>query len=168
MEAATNSHSPFIGTETIKTDHHLEKCVCTERRRKKGFSSTIKAMLVVGTNGHFQLRYEIVQSACHASTPNAFFQECIRNCHSLKCPEKLMDSTIHNFQQPPDPSQSPSDRPSGSPLGIVFHSQIRNLPKWFFATSTARNINQDCSTTNFQTKKVMDEAKNYGIEASLS
>ena len=153
MEAATNSHLPFIGTETIKTDHHLENCVCTERRRKRGFSSTIKAMLVVGTNGHFQLRYKIVQSACHASTPNAFFQECIRNCHSLKCPEKLMDSTIHNFQQPQDPSQSRSDRPSGSPLGIVSHSQIRNLPTWFFATSTARNINQDCSTTNFQPKR---------------
>ena len=42
-------------------------------------------------------------------------------------PENLIDWTMHNFQQPPDPNYSPSDRPSDNPLWITIPFKDQNV-----------------------------------------
>ena len=57
-----------------------------------------------------------------SSTSNFFFHEC-NSLNGIflkvKYPEKLINSTIHNFQHPSDPSQRPSDRSPDSPIRII-------------------------------------------------
>ena len=64
-------------------------------------------MLITGMNGSL-LRAMLDHAKHLSSKPNAFFQECnLKGIFlKIKYPEKLIDSTINNFQHPPDLSQS--------------------------------------------------------------
>ena len=53
------------------------------------------------------------------STPNAFFPRMYqleKDIFENIYPENLIDWTMHNFQQPPDPNHSPSGSPIGQSL----------------------------------------------------
>ena len=129
----------FIGMEIIKADHRLETCVYQKCKTKS------------------LLRNILHRTRRLSSTSNFFFQEH-NNLNGiflkLRCPAKLINSTIHNFQLSSDSCQPPLERPSDSPLRVTIPIKYHKIcQRGLQTTWRTRRKDQPRSTATFYPQK---------------